>query len=94
MSREYILNRYKLAMQDFQLARNEDEQWTARKEMARLERLASELYGFDYDMIRSTDGLTNELETMLRNAKIKYQRGVHWTTDVGYRKYRTEKHNG
>ena len=48
MSREYILNRYKLAMQDFQLARNEDEQWTARKEMASLERLASELYGFDF----------------------------------------------
>ena len=52
------------------------------------------LFGFDYDMIRSTDGLTNELETILRNAKIKYQRGVHWTTDAGYRKYRTEKHNG
>ena len=55
MSREYILNRYKLAMQDFQLARNEDEQWTARKEMARLERLASELYGFDFADSGSAD---------------------------------------
>ena len=35
-------------MLDFQTARNEDEQWEARKTMARLEQIAAQEYGFEY----------------------------------------------
>ena len=48
MDKVYIENQYKLAWLDFKTAHNEDEQWDARKRMARLEALASELFGFDY----------------------------------------------
>lgn len=48
MDKMYIENQYKLAWLDFKTAHNEGEQWDARKRMARLEALASELYGFDY----------------------------------------------
>ena len=33
---------------DFHTARNEDEQWEARKTMARLEQIAAQEYGFAY----------------------------------------------
>ena len=56
MSKKYILDRYKIAMQDFRLARNEDDQWEARKDMARLEALASQLYGFEFaDSLRNQE---------------------------------------
>ena len=32
----------------FRTARNEDEQWEARKSMARLEHIAAQEYGFEY----------------------------------------------
>lgn len=37
MDKKYIENQYHLAVLDFHTARNEDEQWEARKTMARLE---------------------------------------------------------
>ena len=37
-----------IAVLDFQTARNEDEQWEARKTMARLEQIAAQEYGFEY----------------------------------------------
>lgn len=43
------------------------------------------LYGFDYDMIKSSGKLTDELSDLLRKNQIPFQRGVHWTTDAGYR---------
>jgi len=43
------------------------------------------LYGFDYDMIKSSGKLTDELSDLLRKNQISFQRGVHWTTDAGYR---------
>lgn len=42
------------------------------------------LYGFDYDIIESTKSLTDELCDLLKNGKINYRRGTHWTTDAGY----------
>lgn len=47
-SKSYIEHEYDLAILDLQTAHNEDEQWSARKNMARLERLASSCYGLDY----------------------------------------------
>ena len=43
------------------------------------------LYGYDYEIIRSSKDLTNEIEVMITNAEIPYKRGLHWTTDAGYR---------
>lgn len=48
MSKEYLENEYKIAVLDFKLARSEDEQWQARKTMAKIECLAMEIYGFKY----------------------------------------------
>lgn len=48
MDKNYIENQYRLAWLDFKTAHTEDEQWTARKQMAKLEALASELFGFEY----------------------------------------------
>lgn len=44
-SREYLKEQYKLAWSDFQIARSEDEQWDARKRLAKIEQTAIELYG-------------------------------------------------
>ena len=35
-------------MLEYKTAKNEDEQWEARKTMARLEQIASQEFGFDY----------------------------------------------
>ena len=43
------------------------------------------LYGFDYDMIESSKGLTDDLSELLAKNAIKFRRGKHWTTDAGYR---------
>ena len=43
------------------------------------------LYGYDYEIIRSSENLTNEVQEMLNNAEIPHKRGLHWTTDAGYR---------
>ena len=47
-NREYLQEQYRLAVLDFKCAANEDEQWQARKTMARLEQIAAQLYGFEY----------------------------------------------
>lgn len=46
--KQYIESQYNLAMLDFRAAGTEDAQWEARKQMADLERLAAELFGFQY----------------------------------------------
>lgn len=46
--RDYLDEQYRLAVLDFQTAHSEDEQWQARKQMANVERTASELYGFEF----------------------------------------------
>ena len=48
MDKKYIENQYHLAVLDFHTAQNEDEQWEARKTMARLEQIAAQEYGFEY----------------------------------------------
>ncbi len=48
LSKEYLEQHYKLAVSNYQLAHNEEEQWQARSIMANLEHCASEMYGFDY----------------------------------------------
>ena len=47
-NREYLQEQYRLAVLDFKCAANEDEQWQARKTMARLEQIAAQLHGFEY----------------------------------------------
>lgn len=46
--KEYIRNQYKSAFADFKTARTEEEQWEARRRMAELEVLASQMYGFTF----------------------------------------------
>ena len=46
--KDYLDEQYRLAVLDFQTAHSEDEQWQARKQMANVERTASELYGFEF----------------------------------------------
>lgn len=48
MDRDYLDRQYRQAVLEYRTARTEDEQWRARKTMARLERTAAELYGYDY----------------------------------------------
>ena len=48
LSKELIEQEYKFAWFDFCMAHTDDDQWEARKRMARLERTAAEMYGFDY----------------------------------------------
>ena len=48
MDKQYFTNQYRLAVLNYKTAHNEDEQWEARKNMARLERTASELFGFEF----------------------------------------------
>ena len=43
--KEYLKEQYKLAWSDFQITRSEDEQWEARKILAKIEQTAIELYG-------------------------------------------------
>lgn len=57
MDKEYIKNQYKLAYLDFRTARSENDAWDARKRMAKLEALASELYGFEW-----SDTMSNEVK--------------------------------
>lgn len=44
-NRAYLIEQHKLAIYDFVTAINENQQWDARKNMARIERTAIELYG-------------------------------------------------
>lgn len=48
ITEDYISNEYHLAVLDFKLARDEEGQWKARSAMAKLECLASELFGFAF----------------------------------------------
>lgn len=48
MDKHYIEQQYRLAVLDFKTAKNENEQWEARKTMARLENIASLNFGFAY----------------------------------------------
>lgn len=48
IDKSYIEHEYKLAVMDFKLAKNEDEQWDARRTMAKLEQIAMQEFGFDY----------------------------------------------
>ncbi len=42
------------------------------------------LYGFNYDFLETTPSLTDEIEQLLKEKGIIYNRGKHWTTDAGY----------
>lgn len=48
LEKDYIEREYRTAVLDFKTAKSEDEQWSARRNMARLEALAAEMHGFDY----------------------------------------------
>lgn len=48
LTKSYLECEYKLAISNFKCAINEDEKWQARKEMAQLEKLAGEMYGFEF----------------------------------------------
>lgn len=58
MDKEYLSKQYHLAILEFKTAKNEDVQWKAREQMARIERTAVELFGGDYlNEIRKENGL-------------------------------------
>lgn len=48
MDKAYIEREYKQAISDFKCSHNEDEQWSCRTTMARLENIAMQLHGFEY----------------------------------------------
>ena len=48
MDKGYLESQYKLYMSCFKTAINEDEQWAMRKNMARIEALAMQEFGFGY----------------------------------------------
>lgn len=48
MDKKYIEEQYNLAILDYKTARDDNEQWSARKTMARLEQIAMSEYGFEY----------------------------------------------
>lgn len=58
MDKEYLRKQYHLAVLELKTAHNEDAQWQARKQMARIERTAIELFGDDFlNEIRKENGL-------------------------------------
>lgn len=48
LSRQYLESQYKMAVMDFKTALDEDAQWDARMEMAKLEKLALEMYDDEF----------------------------------------------
>lgn len=48
ISKDYIEREYAQAIREYECAKNEDEQWEARKTMSRLEGIALQEFGFDY----------------------------------------------
>lgn len=60
IEKSYIEREYRLAFLEFKTAKNEDEQWNARKAMARLEQIAMQEYGFEYaDQLKELRGDVN-----------------------------------
>lgn len=58
MDKEYLRKQYHQSMLEFRAAHTEDEQWKARKQMARIERTALELFGDSFlNEIRKENGL-------------------------------------
>lgn len=58
MDKAYIEEQYYLAVLDFKIAQNEKAKWKARKNMARLQQLAAQVYGFSYaDKLHSQENL-------------------------------------
>jgi vacuolar-type H+-ATPase subunit E/Vma4 len=58
MDKEYLRKQYHQAMLEYKTAISEDAQWKARKQMARIERTAIELFGDEFlDEIRKVNGL-------------------------------------
>ena len=48
ITKEYIKREYAQTIREYQCAHTEDEQWQARKTMARLENIAMYEFGFEY----------------------------------------------
>lgn len=68
MTKEYLIEQYKLAILDFRTAHNEEEQWNARKQMARFERIAFELYGNDLD--EAFESMKSEIPSVMLLRKL------------------------
>lgn len=49
MDKTYLLEQYKLAVSNFKCAHTEEEQWDARKAMAKIELTATSLFGTELD---------------------------------------------
>jgi hypothetical protein len=47
-NKNYIEREYRQAVNDFKIAHNENERWECRMRMAQTERVAGELYGFEF----------------------------------------------
>ena len=57
IEKSYIEREYRLAFLEFKTAKNEDEQWNARKSMAKLEQIAMQEFGFEYaDQLQELKG--------------------------------------
>lgn len=70
MDKQYIENQYHQAMLDFKCAKNEEEQWDARKAMARLETLAIVMFGTDFqNELRKKEMGTSEEQTGTPNRR-------------------------
>lgn len=63
-SKEQLDKAYDNAVKIFKNAQTEETQWEARKQMASIERCATELYGFEYadELARKKDILQIDLE--------------------------------
>lgn len=54
MDKDFIEKQYKLAYLCYKTAKSEDEQWEERRNMARLEAIAMQEFGFEYaDTLKS-----------------------------------------
>ena len=58
MDKEYLRKQYYQAILEFRTAHNEDDQWNARKQTAKIEWTALEMFGDEFlDEIRKENGL-------------------------------------
>lgn len=48
MTKNYLIEQYAIALSDFRIADSDEDAWSARKSMAKLETLAMQEYGFEF----------------------------------------------
>ena len=78
VSKEYLEREIEIAINDFYLARNEDEQWEARVSISKTLEIASLYYGFEF-----ADELDHQLDPLREEMGYPVKKTKHITQHNG-----------